>query len=51
MAIAALLTFVAVFVVGAVVAFRAEPAFIDKMANLPLDDSKPFNAENGNHDK
>lgn len=51
MAIAALITFVTVFIVSAVVAFRTEPAFIDKMANLPLDDSKPFNAENENHDK
>ncbi|MCR9102953.1 MAG: hypothetical protein NXI25_23575 [bacterium] len=52
MAIASLLTFMAVFLVSAMMAFRSKPAFIDKMANMPLDDSNPsFNAENDRHEK
>jgi hypothetical protein len=52
MAIASLLTFMAVFIISAVMAFRSQPAFIDKMANLPLDDSTPsFNAENEQHEQ
>jgi hypothetical protein len=52
MAIASLLTFMAVFLVSAMMAFRSKPAFIDKMANMPLDDSIPsFNAENDRHEK
>jgi hypothetical protein len=42
----------AVFLVSAMMAFRSKPAFIDKMANMPLDDSTPsFNAENDRHEK
>jgi len=39
MAISALLTFVAVFTVSAVMAFRSPLAYLNKMSNLPLDDS------------
>ena len=39
MAIFALLTFFSMFVITAFVVFRSKPAFIDKMANLPLEDS------------
>lgn len=51
MALFALITFVIVFTVSAVVAFRRNPAFIEKMANLPLDDSQSLNAEKNNHEK
>jgi len=39
MAIAALLTFVTVFVVSAVLIFKKDRAFIDRMAAMPLDES------------
>jgi cbb3-type cytochrome oxidase subunit 3 len=39
MAILALLTFVTIFLVGVVQIFFQKKAFIDHMANLPLDDS------------
>lgn len=52
MAIASLLTFMAVFIISAVMAFRSQPAFIEKMANLPLDDStSSFNAENDQNEQ
>ncbi len=50
MAIASLLTFMAVFIISAVMAFRSQPAFIDKMAQMPLDDATSFNAENDRHE-
>ena len=52
MAIASLLTFMTVFIISAMMAFRSPSTFIDKMANMPLDDSTPsFNAENDRHEK
>ena len=39
LAILSLLTFVAMFVIGAVTIFRRKPEFIDKMSNLPLEDT------------
>ncbi|MCB0555055.1 MAG: hypothetical protein KDD02_16005 [Phaeodactylibacter sp.] len=51
MAISALLTFFVIFVVSAVLAFKRDPAFINKMANMPLDDSNPVNAEIDRHEK
>ena len=39
MAVSALLTFVTVFLVSAVMAFRSPLAYLNKMSNLPLDDS------------
>ncbi len=51
MAISALITFFVIFMVSIVLAFSHNPAFIDKMASLPLDDSNPVNAENDNHEK
>jgi hypothetical protein len=50
MAISALLTFVTVFLVSAVMAFKSSPAYIDKMANMPLDDANPVNTENDRHE-
>lgn len=50
MAIASLLTFMAVFIISAVMAFRSQPAFIDRMANLPLEEPNPLNAENDRHE-
>ncbi|MCB0570215.1 MAG: hypothetical protein KDC66_10645 [Phaeodactylibacter sp.] len=51
MAISALLTFIVIFMVSAVLAFKRDPAYINKMANMPLDDSKPVNAEIDHHEK
>ncbi len=51
MAIAALITFLVIFMVSVVLAFRHDPAYIDKMASMPLEDSNPVNAENDNHEK
>lgn len=39
MAILALLTFFLIFVISTVVVLRRNKTFIDKMANLPLDDA------------
>jgi hypothetical protein len=39
MAISALITFVTIFLVSAVMAFRSTPLFLNKMSNLPLEDS------------
>lgn len=39
MAISALITFVTIFLVSAVMAFRSKPSFLNKMSNLPLEDS------------
>lgn len=39
MAISALLTFVTIFMVSAIMAFRSTPAYLNKMSNLPLEDS------------
>jgi hypothetical protein len=43
MAISALLTFLTVFIVSAVLVMRKDKTFIQKMANLPFED------EAGNH--
>jgi hypothetical protein len=52
MAISALITFFAVFVIGAILAFRTDPSMIKKMANLPFDDNAFPNAEIDNrHEK
>ena len=51
MAISALLTFMVIFMVSLVLVFKHNPAYIDRMASLPLDDSNPVNAENDNHEK
>lgn len=42
MAIAALLTFVTVFVLSAILVWRRDPAFIQKMASMPLDDASNY---------
>jgi len=39
MAISALITFVTIFLVSAVMAFRSPRLYLDKMSNLPLEDS------------
>lgn len=39
MAISALLTFVTVFMVSAIMAFRSPRLYLNKMSNLPLEDS------------
>ncbi|MEO0337689.1 MAG: CcoQ/FixQ family Cbb3-type cytochrome c oxidase assembly chaperone [Bacteroidota bacterium] len=41
MAIASLLTFFTVFTVSAVLAFKQDKTFINKMANLPLEEDQP----------
>jgi hypothetical protein len=52
MAIAALLTFMVIFVTSAVLAFRSKAGYLDKMANMPLEDSThPLTAENDQHEK
>jgi len=51
MGIAALITFLVIFMVSVVLVFKHNPAYIDKMASMPLDDANPVNAENDNHEK
>jgi hypothetical protein len=45
MAIAALLTFVTIFLVSTMVVLRRDTAFIDRMAHLPLEDTYPQTAQ------
>ncbi len=45
MAIAALLTFLAVFIVSTAVILKRDQAFIDRMAHLPLEDGFPENTQ------
>lgn len=45
MAIFALITFFAMFLISLMVIFRRNPAYIKKMSNLPLEDSYPVTAE------
>ncbi len=51
MALFALLTFFALFVISAIAIFGSSKAYIDKMSNLPLEDSYTANSlkqsENG----
>ncbi|MEL7118740.1 MAG: CcoQ/FixQ family Cbb3-type cytochrome c oxidase assembly chaperone [Bacteroidota bacterium] len=46
MALFALITFFTVFLISAILIFRRNPAFINHMSNLPLDDSNPITSEN-----
>ncbi len=48
MAIAALLTFVTIFLVSTAVVLRQDGAFIDRMSNLPLEDGFPLNTQKEN---
>jgi hypothetical protein len=51
LAILSLLTFVAMFLIGAVTIFRRRPEFIEKMSNLPLEDNAIQTDEtNTNHE-
>jgi hypothetical protein len=50
MAISALITFMVIFIVSTVMAFKSPPSYIEKMANMPLDDSYPVNSENDRHE-
>lgn len=45
MAIFALVTFFIVFLVSTIVVLGRNKAYVDKMANLPLEDSNPVNTE------
>lgn len=45
MAIFALVTFVAVFLISALVVLGRNKTFTDKMAHLPLEDTKPVKSE------
>ena len=45
MALFALITFVAIFIIGSVNILRRDTAFIDKMANLPLEDNQTAHSE------
>ena len=45
MAIFALITFFAMFVISALVIFRQSPTYIHKMSHLPLEDSNPITTE------
>jgi hypothetical protein len=51
MAIFALITFVTIFTISVITAFRTNPDFIKKMSNLPLEDNIPLNSENSDHEK
>ncbi len=49
MAIAALLTFVTIFLVSTVLILKKDPAYIQKMSNLPLEDHHPQTTETEDH--
>ncbi len=52
MAIFALVTFVLIFVIATVTILRSDKAFIDRMANLPLEDAQSVNSETSDrHEK
>ena len=52
MAIFALVTFVAIFLIGTITILRRDAGFIDKMSRMPLDDNNPQTNENNNrHEK
>lgn len=46
MALFALLTFVTVFLISVVMVFGRKQSYLDKMSNLPLEDSSNLNDEN-----
>lgn len=48
MAIAALITFFAIFIVSSAMILRSDKAFITKMSNMPLEDSFPQTAQTEN---
>lgn len=45
MAIFALVTFVTIFIIGSITVLRRDSDFINKMANMPLDNSDPLTSE------
>ena len=51
MAIFALITFFFIFLVSTVVVFMKNPAYIEKMANMPLEDNQPITTETTGHEK
>jgi uncharacterized membrane protein len=52
MAIFALLTFVFMFIIGSVTILRSKPEYIEKMANMPLEDNHPLTTEtSANHEE
>ncbi len=51
MAISALITFFAIFMVTLILVFKQNPAYIEKMASMPLDDSNPVNTEKDRNEK
>ena len=52
MAIFALITFVLIFVIATANILRRDSAFIEKMANMPLDDNPSLNPETADrHEK
>jgi len=48
MAISALLTFFTIFILAAVLAFKKDPAYIEKMSSMPLDDSHSSTSKTNN---
>lgn len=49
MAIFALVTFVAIFLIGTITVLRRDAGFIDRMSRLPLEDSNTLTSENADH--
>ena len=49
MALFALLTFFSLFVISAIAIFGRSKAYIEKMSNLPLEDSYSTTKEKGQH--
>jgi hypothetical protein len=45
MAIFALITFMALFIISVAVLFFYSPAYFDKMSNLPFEDNHPLTSE------
>ena len=50
MAIFALVTFMLIFLIGSITILKKDPAFIEKMSNLPLEDNFPLTNENRDHE-
>jgi hypothetical protein len=48
MAISALLTFFTIFVLAAILAFKKDPAYIEKMSSMPLDDAHSSTSKTNN---
>jgi len=51
MAIFALVTFVSLFLITLFTVFKRSPAYINKMSNLPLDETNPLTQEKNSNEQ